>query len=123
MGSPSATAKTVFLEALEIASGEERQALLDTRCGSDFGLFPCDGCRFPDERDLQHFVHRLDHVDVQRVQHVTRSGLCGIADRRDPNRRRAHQAHERREAVELGRRHAWCSRRDDAARDLGGRFT
>jgi eukaryotic-like serine/threonine-protein kinase len=38
MGSPSATAKTVFFEALEIASAEERQALLDARCGGDVEL-------------------------------------------------------------------------------------
>src|SRR4029450_13540667 len=38
MDSPSTTAKTVFLEALEIASAQERQALLDARCGPDAEL-------------------------------------------------------------------------------------
>jgi len=38
MGSPSATAKTVFFEALEITSAQERQALLDTRCGGNIEL-------------------------------------------------------------------------------------
>jgi eukaryotic-like serine/threonine-protein kinase len=38
MGSPSATAKTVFFEALEVASAKERQALLDARCGGNVEL-------------------------------------------------------------------------------------
>ena len=60
---------------------------------------------------------------AQRVQHVTRGGLCRISDRRDAHRRRAHQAHEQREAVELGATGARDAADDDAARDLGGRFT
>src|SRR4029450_5132325 len=38
MDSPAPTAKTVFLEALEIASASERQAFLDARCGPDAEL-------------------------------------------------------------------------------------
>ncbi len=42
----------------------------------------------------------------QRVQHVARGRLGGVADRRDADRRRAHEAHEQRESIELGRREA-----------------
>src|SRR5262245_33500184 len=38
MGSPTTTAKTIFLELVETASADKRQALLDARCGGDAEL-------------------------------------------------------------------------------------
>ena len=41
----------------------------------DFGIGRAPASRAPErlgQRDLQHFVHGLDHVDVERVEHVLR---------------------------------------------------
>src|SRR4029450_9217949 len=45
--------KTVFLEALEIASAEERKALVDARCGGDIEL----------RREVEELLRHQEQID------------------------------------------------------------